>query len=118
MNDRFSRQSFLGVDSEALFRSVRVGVAGLGGGGSHIAQQLAHVGIGHFALFDPDTMEFPNLNRTVSATFEDAISNTPKVIVAERAMADPIRVAKRFRIVPSLRCRIRVPRRFQQACAA
>jgi molybdopterin-synthase adenylyltransferase len=86
MNDRFSRQSFLGVDSEALFRSVRVGVAGLGGGGSHIAQQLAHVGIGHFALFDPDTMEFPNLNRTVSATFEDAISNTPKVIVAERTI--------------------------------
>jgi hypothetical protein len=84
MNDRYSRQRFLGANSEALFRSVRAGVVGLGGGGSHIAQQSAHVGFGRFALFDPDAMEFPNLNRTVGATFEDAISKTPKVIVAER----------------------------------
>jgi hypothetical protein len=84
MNDRYSRQSFLGANSEALFRSVRAAVVGLGGGGSHIAQQSAHVGVGRFALFDPDAMEFPNLNRTVGATFGDAISKTPKVIVAER----------------------------------
>jgi len=84
MNGRFSRQSFLGANSEFLFRSVRAAIVGLGGGGSHIAQHSAHVGIGRFALFDPDTTEFPNLNRTVGATFEDAISKTPKVIVAER----------------------------------
>jgi molybdopterin/thiamine biosynthesis adenylyltransferase len=84
MNDRYSRQSFLGANSEALFQSVRAGIVGLGGGGSHIAQQSAHVGIGRFALLDPDATEFPNLNRTVGATFEDAISKTPKVIVAER----------------------------------
>lgn len=84
MNDRYSRQNFLGEDSEALFQSLRAGIVGLGGGGSHIAQQFAHLGIGHFALFDPGCMEFPNLNRTVGATFGDAIAGTPKVIVAER----------------------------------
>lgn len=84
MNDRFSRQSFLGEESEDLFRFVRVGIIGLGGGGSHVGQQLAHLGIGHFALFDPDCIEFHNLNRTVGATFADAVSKAPKVIVAER----------------------------------
>ncbi len=84
MSDRFSRQSFLGEDSEALFRETRVGVVGLGGGGSHIAQQLAHVGLGGFALFDPDFTDFPNLNRTMGATFADALSKVPKVLVAER----------------------------------
>lgn len=84
MTERYSRQSFLGGDSQALFQSVRVGIVGLGGGGSHIAQQLAHVGIGYFSLFDPDFTDFPNLNRTVGAAFADAVSKTPKVTVAER----------------------------------
>lgn len=82
--DQYSRQSFLGSESEQILLSIRAGIVGLGGGGSHIAQQLAHIGVGHFALFDPDTMEFPNLNRTVGATFDDAIKGTPKVRVAER----------------------------------
>jgi molybdopterin-synthase adenylyltransferase len=84
MSNTFARQSFLGVDSEALLSEIRVGVIGLGGGGSHIVQQLAHVGVGRFAIFDPDLMDFPNLNRTVCATFADCVAKTPKVIVAEQ----------------------------------
>ena len=42
--DRYSRQSFLGPGSEARIARCTVGVAGLGGGGSHIVQQLAHIG--------------------------------------------------------------------------
>ena len=42
--DRYSRQSFLGPDSEALISRCTIGVPGLGGGGSHVIQQLAHVG--------------------------------------------------------------------------
>ncbi len=84
MDSRFSRQSFLGEQSQGVFQTARAGIAGLGGGGSHVAQQLAYLGIGHFALFDPDYIEFPNLNRTVGATFADAVSGTPKVAVTER----------------------------------
>jgi len=80
----YSRQSFLGKDSETLFREIRTGVVGLGGGGSHIAQQLAHIGVGRLAIFDPDFADFPNLNRTVGMTFADAVSKSPKVVVAER----------------------------------
>jgi tRNA A37 threonylcarbamoyladenosine dehydratase len=38
--DRYSRQSFLGPDAEARIPRCTVGVVGLGGGGSHIVQQL------------------------------------------------------------------------------
>ena len=65
-------------------RATTAGIAGLGGGGSHVAQQLAHIGIGNFALFEPDHIEPPNLNRTVGATSADADNGTPKVKVAKR----------------------------------
>ena len=86
MKDIHSRQSFLGEHTEELFNRVRVGVVGLGGGGSHIAQQAGHLGIGRFAFFDPDFIDFPNLNRTVGATLSDAVAKTPKVKVAERVV--------------------------------
>ena len=53
MKKQFNRQSFLGAGSEALLESSEVGIIGLGGGGSHIAQQLAYVGVGRFTLIDP-----------------------------------------------------------------
>ena len=41
----------------------RVGIAGLGGLGSHIAFALARVGVGHLVLVDYDVVEPSNLNR-------------------------------------------------------
>jgi hypothetical protein len=61
-----------------------VGVAGLGGGGSHVVQQLAHIGIGTLVVADPDHVEDTNLNRLVGATYADIASATPKTEVAER----------------------------------
>jgi hypothetical protein len=84
MPDIYSRQSFLGENSTDLFNKTKIGIIGLGGGGSHIAQQLAHLGISNIILIDPDNIEFSNLNRTVGATYADALHNIPKVIIAER----------------------------------
>lgn len=84
MRARFNRQSFLGANSEKIFAALNVGVVGLGGGGSHIAQQLAHIGVGHFTIADPDHVEDTNLNRLVGATWQDGTDKTPKVRVAER----------------------------------
>jgi hypothetical protein len=81
-SDRFSRQSFLGEDSESIFAKSVVGVVGLGGGGSHIAQQLAHLGVGKLVLFDADKVEASNLNRLVGATEADARLGTDKITVA------------------------------------
>ena len=80
--DRFSRQSFLGRDSDRRIAECRVGLAGLGGGGSHVVQQLAHVGFQQYVLYDGDHVEESNLNRLVGATNRDALDKTPKLDVA------------------------------------
>jgi len=85
MNDgRHARQSFLGEFSESILTNLVVGLVGLGGGGSHFGQQLAHVGVGNHVLVDPDVVEESNLNRLVGATSEDAKSGVLKVKIAER----------------------------------
>lgn len=70
MNNQ-SRQSFLGEDHEKVLANTQVGIIGLCGGGSHIAQQLAHVGIGKFIIADFDIVEKTNLTRMVGATPKD-----------------------------------------------
>ncbi len=44
-------------------KAARVGIAGLGGLGSHIAFALARTGVGHLHLVDFDVVEPSNLNR-------------------------------------------------------
>lgn len=66
-----ARQSFLGDKSDEILHRTRVGIVGLGGGGSHIAQQLAHVGIGNILLLDEDRIEDTNLNRLVGGRASD-----------------------------------------------
>lgn len=83
MKNQLERQSFLGVNSDEILERSRVGIIGLGGGGSHIVQQLAHLGVGNFILCDPDKIENSNLNRLVGATLSDARKKTFKVDVAE-----------------------------------
>ena len=84
MNDWLSRQSFLGASSDEVLSQCRAGIIGLGGGGSHIAQQLAHLGVSNFVLFDPDHVEETNLNRLVGATKKDAARAMPKATVSRR----------------------------------
>src|SRR4051812_39144940 len=86
MND-FSRQNFLGPRAQAILAATRVTIVGLGGGGSHVAQQLAHIGVGEIRLVDPDKMEESNLNRLVGATHLDVEKKTAKVEIAKRMIA-------------------------------
>lgn len=81
------RQSFLGADSDAVLGRCIVGVVGLGGGGSHVAQQLAHVGIGTLVLVDPDEIEDTNLNRLIGGTWADVEAATPKSEIARRLVS-------------------------------
>lgn len=82
--DRYSRQSFLGAVSQGIIEQVRVGVVGLGGGGSHAMQQLAHIGVRHPRGFDGDVIDETNLNRLVSAFAADVQDEMPKAVIAER----------------------------------
>jgi molybdopterin/thiamine biosynthesis adenylyltransferase len=80
------RQSFLRANSEIVLGRSRAALVGLGGGGSHVAQQLAHIGLGNFLLIDFDFIEDTNLNRLVGATLEDVKLGTAKVDIAERVI--------------------------------
>lgn len=82
--DRYDRQSFLGDNSQEKIEACTIGIIGLGGGGSHISQQLAHIGFQKYVLYDPDLPEESNLNRLVGATVNDVEAGTPKVKIAER----------------------------------
>lgn len=86
MSERYARQSFLGLKSAEVFANCHVAIIGLGGGGSHIVQQLAHLGVGAFSILDPDCVEDSNLNRLVGATDEDVASHTFKTAVATRVI--------------------------------
>jgi len=81
-NERFSRQSFLGEGGQAAIERCVVGVVGLGGGGSHIVQQLAHVGFLNYVIFDGDYADESNLNRLVIATEGDIAAKRTKVEAA------------------------------------
>lgn len=83
---QFDRQSFLGPTSEQDLSRVTVGLLGLGGGGSHVALQLAHLGVGGFILVDPDTIDDTNLNRLVCGTLADVQAKELKVKIAERTI--------------------------------
>lgn len=58
----------LGAEAQRILGTLRVGIVGLGGMGSLVAQQLAHLGVNRFVLIDPEPVEETNLNRLVGAT--------------------------------------------------
>jgi hypothetical protein len=84
MKERLRRQSFLGPQSDQVLNDCVAAIIGLGGGGSHIAQQTAHLGVSNFLLFDPDKVEETNLNRLIGATVQDVIDGTLKTAIASR----------------------------------
>lgn len=86
LDDRYSRQSFLGEHNERWICTCVVGIVGLGGGGSHIVQQLAHIGLLHYILYDADIVKDHNLNRLVGASRVDAVEKRPKIEVARRVI--------------------------------
>jgi molybdopterin/thiamine biosynthesis adenylyltransferase len=80
-----ARQSLaLGSAFNRTLKDLRVGVIGAGGTGSPLLQQLARMGVGNIAIFDPDIVEESNLNRLYGATVEDAEHQRKKIDVARR----------------------------------
>jgi hypothetical protein len=84
MPDHQSRQSFLGERSEKFLRATTAGIIGLSGGGSHVCQQLAHIGVGNYVIVDPQVIEDTNLNRLVGGTARDVEAGTTKADIAKR----------------------------------
>ena len=84
----YDRQARLFGDSgQKLLRDCRVGIIGLGGAGSILAELLGRLGVGQFVLVDPDRADPTNLPRLIGAYRSDAV--VPSWI--------PARLAKYFR---------------------
>lgn len=86
VNHLYDRQSFLGANSQMLFENIKIGIVGYGGGGSHIGQQLAHIGIKNIVVFDGDKIEDTNHNRLIGAWFKDIKNALFKTKIAERTI--------------------------------
>lgn len=83
MSDRYERQSFLGIDSDEFIAHTTVAIVGLGGGGSHIVQQLAHIGFQRYVIYDDDIVEETNLNRLIGGRTVDVPAETRKLHLAK-----------------------------------
>jgi molybdopterin-synthase adenylyltransferase len=83
--DRFDRQiRFFGREGQEKIRALSVGIVGVGGLGSHLVQQLAHLGVARIAVIDPDIVSSSNLNRLIGVNAKDLEGKTSKTSVARR----------------------------------
>ena len=75
--------------------SCRVGIIGLGGAGSILAELLGRLGIGEFVLADPDKVEFSNLPRLIAAEYSDVFRRWLPVFLQERLRKFKVHMAER-----------------------
>ena len=75
-----------GETGQEALRGLTVGIVGLGGLGSQVAQALALLGVGRFILVDPDSLEATNANRVVCVTSRQVAARLPKVTAIARTL--------------------------------
>ncbi len=82
-HQKFDRQvRLLGEHGQFAVQAGRIGIVGVGGTGSVVAQELAYLGVRSLLLVDPDFVEDTNLNRVIGATPNSM--GTSKVDVAKK----------------------------------
>jgi molybdopterin-synthase adenylyltransferase len=87
VDGRFDRQiRSLGPGGQARIQTLRVGVVGLGGTGSQVVQQLAHLGVRRYVLVEDDVVEVSNLARLAGASRWDPLLRRRKAAVARRTI--------------------------------
>jgi hypothetical protein len=85
----YDRQmKMFGKAGQSELANCSVGILGLGGIGSLVAEYLARLGVGHFFLVDDDRVEMSNLSRIVGAKYSDAEAKASKVCVAKRMILE------------------------------
>jgi len=69
----------LGTSGQDQLETLTVGIVGLGGTGSNVAEQLVRMGVKNFALVDLDTFHVSNWSRLYGSTWKDTDRNKTKV---------------------------------------
>lgn len=71
---KYDRQVRLfGDQGQVILSNAKVGIIGLGGIGSQLAELLARLGVGNFVLVDPDRADVTNLPRLVGSKSSDVL---------------------------------------------
>jgi hypothetical protein len=99
-----------GLPLQRTLSQLRVGIIGLSGTGSHVKEELAHLGVEDFVLCDPQTIELENLGRIIGATYEDVQNHSPKVAIAKRT----ITAIRPWAQVEALECSVFAPEAIQR----
>ncbi len=73
-----------GSEGQAILQRLKVGIIGVGGGGSLANEFLARAGIGSIIAVDPDIIEKSNIPRVVDSCVQDVRRKLPKVKIAQR----------------------------------
>lgn len=85
---KYDRQVMLfGPRGQALLKGARIGIIGVGGGGSIINQDIAYLGVGSIISADPKRIRTSNRSRIIGSMPSDLPADgpaTPKVEIAER----------------------------------
>ena len=92
-DDRFNRNElFFGKEGQQKLRDSRCAIIGVSGLGTHVAQQIALLGVGAIDLVEPKELSKDNRNRFIGARHTDPIPGTPKTAIAKRLInqIDPI----------------------------
>jgi molybdopterin/thiamine biosynthesis adenylyltransferase len=76
------QEAAFGKPFNAMLRSLRVAVVGVGGTGSSVATLIARAGVGELVLIDGDTLDKTNMNRVRGYSVKDAGKNKA-IILAE-----------------------------------
>lgn len=86
IQDEVYNRQILAIKEEGqkLISKVKVGIVGLGGIGSQVFQQLAHLGVTDFILVDFDKIEESNRSRIVGSTIDDVKNRVYKVEITSR----------------------------------
>jgi molybdopterin-synthase adenylyltransferase len=84
---RYSRnEAFFGAPGQATIAATKIVIVGLGGLGSHVAQQLAYLGVNWYGLVDFDLVTDSSMNRLIGAMDSDVTGLALKIGVAERTI--------------------------------
>jgi hypothetical protein len=85
--ERYSRnQALFGAEGQRKIAGTSVAIVGLGGLGSHVAQQLAYLGVCDYGLVDFDIVTDSSMNRVIGAVDSDVPRQTKKIAVAQRTI--------------------------------
>lgn len=95
-----NHNSYLLTDKlDKLLQDISVSIIGLGGAGSALSQNLAHVGVRKFVLVDDDTVNKNNLKKLIGSTPQDECK--PKHYVMKRLITSIAENDAKVEIIPS-----------------